>query len=223
MHSWDLTPRQAVALQKKLRSQVRTDLKLGDVKTVLGVDVAYLKATGESVAAALLLSYPELAPIEQSVVRVPTPFPYVPGLLSFREAPAMLEACGRLRERPDLVFVDGHGQAHPRRFGIASHLGLWLKLPTVGIGKSRLCGEHREPAAKRGSNTRLLADGETIGRVLRTRDGVKPIYVSIGYGLRLEECVRWTLAVTPRYRIPEPIRRADRLCADAKRDPRMFA
>ena len=117
----------------------------------------------------------------------------------------------------DLILVDGHGRAHPRRFGIASHLGLWLKHPTIGIGKSRLCGEFRQPGKRRGSSTDLVHKGEVIGKVLRTRVGVKPVFVSVGYGLPLEECVSWALAMTSRFRLPEPIRRADHLSHKSKR------
>ncbi len=145
-----------------------------------------------------------------------TPFPYIPGLLSFREVPPILKALKKLSRLPDLILVDGHGRAHPRRFGIASHLGLWLKHPTIGIGKSRLCGEFRQPGKRRGSSTDLVHKGEVIGKVLRTRVGVKPVFVSVGYGLPLEECVSWALAMTSRFRLPEPIRRADHLCRESK-------
>ena len=132
---------------------MRTDAKFSPPNTVAGVDVAYLPESGESIASVVVLSYPELDMQVSKVARIPTPFPYVPGLLSFREIPAILKAVEELDVLPDLIFVDGHGQAHPRRFGIASHLGLWLKTPTIGIGKSRLCGRYREPAQRRGSAT----------------------------------------------------------------------
>ena len=143
------------------------------------------------------------------MARSETPLPYIPGLLSFREIPVILKAFKKLSTLPDLIYVDGHGQAHPRRFGIAPHLGLWLKHPTISIGESRLCGELREPGQRRGSSTQLIPRGEVIGQVLRTRKGAKPIFVSVGYGLPSKECVHWTLAVTPRFRLPEPIRQAD--------------
>lgn len=216
MHSWNLTPKEAVQLQKKLRDQVRTDAKFSPPNTVAGVDVAYLPESGESIASVVVLSYPDLDMQVSKVARIPTPFPYVPGLLSFREIPAILKAVEELDVLPDLIFVDGHGQAHPRRFGIASHLGLWLKKPTIGIGKSRLCGRYREPAQRRGSATRLVDKGEVIGKVVRTRSGVKPVFVSVGFGLPLETCLGWTLAVTRRFRLPEPIRQADRLSGKSK-------
>ena len=216
MHSWNLTPKEAVKLQNRLRRLIRTDLTLTDPERIAGVDVAYIPSTGESVATVVMLSYPELRTVESAVAKMETPFPYVPGLLSFREIPAILRALEGLSGCPDLIFVDGHGRAHPRRIGIASHLGLWLKLPTIGVGKSRLCGEYREPGRRRRSCTRLTHAGEVIGRVVRTREGVKPIFVSVGYGLPLEDCVRWTLSATQSYRLPEPIRRADLLSKRSK-------
>jgi len=217
LHEWDLTPREAIALQKKLQPSIRTDLELSHVEFVAGVDVAYSKATGDSIATLCLLSYPDLELVDHSAARLKTPFPYVPGLLSFREIPPILEALRGLRRSFQLLFVDGHGRAHPRRFGIASHLGLWLGQPTIGIGKSRLVGRYEEPGPVKGCRSDLLDRGEVIGTVLRTRDGVKPIFVSIGYGLPLDLCVDWTLRVTPRFRLPEPIRQADRLAALHKR------
>ncbi|MEE8349348.1 MAG: deoxyribonuclease V [Acidobacteriota bacterium] len=216
MHSWNLTPKEAVQLQKELKDSIQTDIPLKCPRRVAGVDVAYLPREQQSIASVVVLSYEGLERVESAVAKSPTPFPYVPGLLSFREIPVILKAIEKLSTLPDLIYVDGHGQAHPRRFGIASHLGLWLKHPTIGIGKSRLCGEFREPGQSRGASTRLIHRQEVIGRVLRTRQGVKPIFVSVGYGLPLEECVRWTLAVTPRFRLPEPIRQADRLSEKSK-------
>lgn len=208
LHTWNLTPKEAVQLQQRLRGQVKTDLVVNHPRRLAGVDVAYLRRTGQSVATVVILNYPDLKLVEATTVTVATSFPYLPGLLSFRETPALLKAIGKLRSLPDLVFVDGHGQAHPRRFGIACHLGLWLKLPTIGIGKSLLCGEFREPGRRRGQRVDLLHKGEIIGQVVRTRTSVKPVFVSVGYGLPLQDCVKWTLEVSPRFRLPEPIRQA---------------
>lgn len=208
LHSWDLTPKQAVQLQRRLFQQVRTDLVLRAPRRIAGVDVAYLRESRQSVATVVILSYPELATVECSVIKTTTPFPYVPGLLSFRETPAILEAMARLSATPDLILVDGHGRAHPRRFGIACHLGLWLEIPTIGIGKSLLCGEYDNPGPRRGQFTDLIHKDERIGCVLRTRSGVQPVFVSVGYGIPLQQCVPWTLALCPRFRLPEPIRRA---------------
>jgi len=211
LHRWDITPREAVELQRKLRELVRTDLSLGEVRTVAGVDVGYRKSSGESVAAVCALEFPSLRILETHAVRMRTPFPYVPGLLSFREIPPILAALDQLSNPADLILVDGHGRAHPRRMGIAVHLGLWLQRITIGVGKSKLCGEFREPGPARGSQSQLEHRGDVIGSVLRTRTGVKPVFVSEGYGLPLPECVKWVLRLAPRFRLPEPIRIADRL------------
>ncbi len=216
LHSWDVSPKQAVQLQKELRRRVRTDLPLESPQRIAGVDVGYLPSSRQSIATVVVLSYPGLDVLEQSVSRLETPFPYVPGLLSFRELPAIVPAFEGLKRLPDLILVDGHGAAHPRRFGIASHLGLLLEIPSIGIGKKRLCGEFREPGLEKGERAELEHKGERIGIVLRTRHGVKPVFVSVGYGLPLEQCVDWTLKCTPRYRLPEPIRQAHNLAARRK-------
>ena len=219
-HSWDLTPKQAVELQKQLRGEVRTDLLAKPVSRVAGVDVAYIRELGESVATVVVLSYPDLGVVESAVARCATPFPYVPGLLSFREIPPLLKAIGQLSALPDLILVDGHGRAHPRRFGIACHLGLWLQSPTIGVGKSLLSGQFSEPGIQKGEVSYLTHREEIIGKVLRTRTGVKPIFVSVGYGLPLDSCVRWVLDCSPRFRRPEPIRQAHNLAAHHKQtDP----
>jgi deoxyribonuclease V len=216
MHSWNLTPKEAIQLQRKLKDQVKTHLTLRNPQHIAGVDVAYIREKEQSVATVVVVSCADFETVESAVAKMKTPFPYIPGLLSFREIPAILKALEKLSNLPDLILVDGHGQAHPRRFGIAAHLGLWLKHPTIGIGKSRLCGEFRQPGKNKGSCTDLIHKGEVIGRVLRTRTGVQPVFVSVGYGLPLKECVHWTLAMTPRFRLPEPIRRADRLSHESK-------
>ena len=216
MHPWNVTPKEAIQLQKQLKDQVKTHLTLRHPQRIAGVDVAYLPETGQSVATVVVVSSTDFETVESAVAQMKTPFPYIPGLLSFREIPPILKALEQLSDLPDLILVDGHGQAHPRRFGIAAHLGLWLKHPTIGIGKSRLCGEFRQPGNQKGSCTDLVHKGAVIGRVLRTRTGVKPVFVSVGYGLPLQDCVHWTLALTPRFRLPEPIRRADKLASQSK-------
>lgn len=216
LHSWPQNPKEAVALQRKLREQIHTSLPLGKTSRIAGVDVAYVRETGESIATVAVLRYPSLDLLDFSVARVETPFPYIPGLLSFREIPPILQAFRILSMRIDLVFVDGHGMAHPRRMGIASHLGLWLQKPTIGIGKSRLCGSYEEPGPQKGCRSELWDKGELVGTVLRTRHNVKPIFVSVGYGIPLTKCVEMALKVTPKYRLPEPIRLADRLAAQKK-------
>ncbi|HET9042684.1 MAG TPA: deoxyribonuclease V [Burkholderiales bacterium] len=213
LHGWDLTPREAIALQTELRGHVERKDRIGAVRRIAGVDVGFEQDGRVTRAAVAVLEYPGLALVEQVVVRVATTFPYVPGLLSFREAPAVLAAFERVRIAPDLILYDGQGIAHPRRFGIASHVGLLLDCPSIGVAKSRLVGAHRMPATRRGAWTPLRDAGELIGAVLRTRAGVKPLYVSIGHRVSLETAVRWTMACVTRYRLPETTRWAHRLAS----------
>jgi deoxyribonuclease V len=214
LHSWDLTPKEAIALQTRLRGRVIREDQIGDVRSVAGVDVGFEDEGRTTRAAVAVLDLPQLALVERAIVRVATRFPYVPGLLSFREAPAVLAAFERLRAPPDLILYDGQGIAHPRRFGIASHLGLLLNRPTIGVAKTRLIGEHRAPRDRRGAWAPLVDADEVIGAVLRTRAGVKPLYVSIGHRVSLETAVRWVMACVTRYRLPETTRWAHRLASE---------
>ncbi|MEW5865159.1 MAG: deoxyribonuclease V [Pseudomonadota bacterium] len=214
-HRWRLSPKQAIALQLRLAPRVERRDRLDEVRTVAGVDVGYDEERGMARAAVVALSFPGLRPVDWAVARVPVRFPYVPGLLSFREIPAALAAFERLRRMPDLILCDGQGIAHPRRFGIASHLGLLLDRPTIGVAKTRLVGEHRAPAQRRGAWTPLTDAGEVIGAVLRTRAGARPLYVSIGHRVSLATALAWVLACTPRYRLPETTRAAHRLASGA--------
>ena len=209
--NWRLTPREAVRMQALLRDRVRLRRPRRRPRLVAGADVAYDLERKIAHAGVIVFALPGLEEIERQGASRPLTFPYVPGLLSFRESPSILDAFDRLTAHPDLILVDGHGLAHPRRFGIACHLGVELELPTIGIGKSRLGGEHREPGLPRGCRTQLKHKGEVIGTVLRTRDGVKPIYVSIGHRVDLETAVKYVLRCARRYRLPEPIRAADQL------------
>jgi len=212
-HSWNLTPRAAIALQHRLRSRV---IRLGrprQVRTVAGVDVGFERGGGGARAAVAVLSFPQLDLVDHAVARRPARFPYVPGLLSFREMPALLAALDRLRVKPDLILCDGQGLAHPRRFGIACHLGVICGIPTIGVAKSRLIGEHGEPMQRRGAWVPLRDKGETIGAVLRSRAGTRPIYVSIGHRLSLPVAVRYVMACTTRFRLPETTRWAHRLAS----------
>ena len=216
LHEWDVTPTEAIALQKELAPRVVREGDPGDVRLVAAADLAFVdrrwpRQPTRGRAAVVLMRYPELDVIEEQVVEGDVSFPYVPGLLSFREAPLLAEAFERLRGAPDLLLIDGQGYAHPRRFGIASHLGLMANLPTIGCAKSRLCGEHAEPGPRRGSKAELRDGGEVIGAVLRTRAGVKPLYISVGHKIGLEAAVQWALRLAPRFRLPEPIRVADAL------------
>ena len=219
LHDWNLAPRDAMALQRDLAARVvaQGDPLEAAVRFVAGCDVAFEKARDRAVGAVVVLRYPELDVVERVVVESPIVFPYVPGLLSFRETPLLAQAFEQLEHAPDLVMVDGHGYAHPRRFGIACHIGVLLGVPTIGVAKSRLVGEEGSLAATRGSRADLVDDGETIGSLLRTRDGVRPIYVSVGHQIALEAAERWVLRCARGYRLPEPTRRADQLAGEAKR------
>ncbi len=208
LHPWNLTPGEAVELQKTLRLQVRLQVPPRRLRTVAGADISFNKDEETIYAGIVVLSLPDLATVEQVGVVTTTKFPYVPGLLSFRESPAVLEAWEKLQHPPDAVMFDGQGIAHPRRFGIASHVGLWLDVPTWGCAKSVLCGKYDEPAPVRGSRSPLIDKGETVGAALRTKDNVQPIFVSPGHWMDLETAVALTLRCDGGYRQPEPTRRA---------------
>jgi deoxyribonuclease V len=208
-------PAEAIALQQELAGRVEHADRLGPVRNVCGVDVHYSADGGTAHASAVLLGFPGLELHERAFARRRVSFPYIPGLLSFRELPAALAALAALPSVPDLVLCDGQGIAHPRRCGLASHLGLLADLPCIGVAKRRLVGEHRRPPARRGAWTPLVDAGERVGAVLRTRAGVKPVYVSIGHRISLESAVRYVMACTTRYRLPEPIRGAHRLAQRA--------
>lgn len=209
LHDWELTPAQAIALQQRLAGRVVRENRLpARLSRVAGVDVSYRLHGERFFAGVVLLSFPELEILETASAEDQVSFPYVPGLLSFRELPVLLEAFRRLEEQPDAVLVDGQGIAHPRRIGLASHLGLWLGQPTVGCAKSRLIGEHGALAEERGATAPLADRGEVIGAVVRTRSRVKPLYISPGHLVDIEAAVALTLACTGRYRMPEPTRQA---------------
>ena len=218
LHAWDIPPTEGVALQKELAGRVRQEPLAGEVCTVAGVDCAFADGGKEIVAAAVLCDAKALAVTATACTRRPCTFPYVPGLLSFREAPAVIEAVEKLPARPDLLMCDGQGRAHPRRLGLASHVGLWLDVPTIGVAKSRLCGVHRDPGARRGCRTQLTLDGEVIGSVLRTRTAVRPLFVSVGHRVTLADAVRWVLRCGRGFRLPEPTRQADRLVGRRKKE-----
>ena len=212
-HSWNLKPRAAIAVQQRLRSKV---VRLGrprQVRAVAGTDVGFERGGTIARAAVAVLSFPGLELVDYAVVRRQARFPYVPGLLSFREMPALLAALDQLRVKPDLILCDGHGLAHPRRFGLACHLGVLRGVPSIGVAKSRLVGEHGEPAQRRGAWVPLRHQAETIGAVLRSRTGTRPIFVSIGHRVSLPAAVRYVLACTTRFRLPETTRWAHRLAS----------
>jgi deoxyribonuclease V len=215
-HSWDLAPVDAVALQRELAAKVVLRPFYGLPVLVAGCDAAFLDDPPRCVAGVVVWDRRRREVIEEETHIEPLEFPYVPGLLSFREAPALLGALRRLRREPDVFLADGQGLAHPRRFGLACHLGVLLGRPAVGVGKSRLIGEHRDPGHRRGASVALRHEGEVVGRVLRTQDGVKPVYVSPGHLMDLKSAERVVLAAAVRFRLPEPTRLADGLVARVK-------
>jgi deoxyribonuclease V len=210
-YSWPQTIEEAIAIQEQLRSQVITANQLSTVRYVAGVDVGYDNADAVSRAAVTVLSFPDLQLQQQSVVRSPTAFPYVPGFLSFREVPAVLDALKNISLVPDLILCDGQGLAHPRRFGLACHLGVLTGIATIGVAKTRFIGEHSEVGFDRGSWQPLLDCTETVGAALRTQAGVKPVYVSIGHKVSLLQAIEYVLRCAPKYRLPETTRSADQL------------
>ena len=212
-HSWNLTPRAAVALQHRLRSKVIRTGRPQPLRHVAGTDVGFERGGGITRAAVVVLSFPELELVDYAITRQPTRFPYVPGLLSFREMPALLAALEQLRVPPEMILCDGQGLAHPRRFGIASHLGVYCGLPTIGVAKSRLVGEHGQPMQRRGAWVPLRDHGETIGAVLRSKPHTQPVYVSIGHRVSLPLAVRIVMACTTKFRLPETTHWAHRLAS----------
>ncbi|MGR6317374.1 deoxyribonuclease V [Micromonospora soli] len=207
---------EALRVQEELRSRVNL-VGPGPTApaTVAGLDVAYAEGGDRLAAAVTVLDAATLTVVDEAVSVGRPAFRYVPGLFAFRELPALLDALDRLTVRPDLLVCDGHGLAHPRRFGLACHLGVVTGLPTIGVGKTPLVGEWAEPGPERGAWSPLRDGGEVVGRVLRTRDGVKPVFVSVGHRVSLDNAVDRVLALCPRYRLPETTRTADRLCRRA--------
>ncbi|SDK16176.1 deoxyribonuclease V [Billgrantia gudaonensis] len=218
LHDWNLAPAEAIALQRRLAGRVERADRLAEVRHIAGVDIGFEESGAITRAAVVVLAWPrgserEWTVVERVVHREPTRMPYVPGLLSFRELPAALGAFDELETQPQLVMVDGQGIAHPRRLGVASHLGLWLDLPTIGVAKSRLCGRHAEPGPERGDWTPLTDGHEVIGAVLRSRSGVKPVFVSPGHRISLPTALDWVIHCLGRTKLPEPTRLADRLAS----------
>jgi len=213
-HPWRVTPQEAIAIQNTLRAAVVVSDDLPErIQRVAGVDVGFEEDGATTRAAVAVLNYPSLALVESRIARVPTAFPYVPGLLSFREIPAILAALASLERLPDLLLADGQGIAHPRRLGIAAHLGVLTGLPSIGVGKTRLIGTHAPVPDQRGAWAPLMDKDAIVGAVLRTRPGVRPVYVSVGHRLCLETAVAWIMGCTGRYRLPETTRQAHRLAS----------
>lgn len=208
LHDWQATPAQAMLIQKGLAGSVSRKDEGGAIRLVAGVDISVSKSDNMGRGAVVVLSYPELKLVESRIAEMELEFPYVPGLLSFREAPVILAACEKLSREPDLILVDGQGIAHPRRLGLASHLGLLWDKPTIGCAKSRLCGEHEPAGEEQGKFAELIDGGEIIGAALRTKANTKPLYISIGHRTSLEAAIRLVLDCCRGYRMPEPTRLA---------------
>ncbi|NJS16152.1 MAG: deoxyribonuclease V [Nostocaceae cyanobacterium CSU_2_110] len=214
-HDWNLTTSEAKIIQEELQKEVITEDKFTEpVKYVAGVDMGFEANGTISRAAVAVLSFPDLQLQEQSIARRNTTFPYIPGFLSFREIPAVLDALEQINTIPDIILCDGQGIAHPRRLGIASHLGVIIDMPTIGVAKSLLIGKHQEVAQIKGSWQPLIHKNETIGAVLRTRANVKPVYVSSGHRISLPTAIDYVLRCTPKYRLPETTRIADKLASE---------
>ncbi|MBD2164333.1 deoxyribonuclease V [Calothrix membranacea FACHB-236] len=213
-HDWPQTLEEAIAIQEKLRNQTIIEDKLPEsIKYVAGVDMGFEADGTISHAAVAVLSFPDLQIVETAVARRPTSFPYIPGFLSFREIPAVLDALEKVKILPDIILCDGQGIAHPRRMGIASHLGLLIDMPTIGVAKSLLIGKYDEVPETKGSWQLLIHKDETIGAVLRTRTGVKPLYISSGHRISLPTAIDYVLRCTTKYRLPETTRIADKLAS----------
>ncbi|MEQ8672836.1 MAG: endonuclease V [Aggregatilineales bacterium] len=207
LHKWDVTPKEAIAIQNEFRGKLENrPLDFDAIQLIAGVDVSVKNNVSQ--AAVVVMTYPQMEVVETALAKQPTPFPYVPGLLTFREGPALDEAFEKLTNVPDVFLFDGMGRIHPRRMGIAAHLGLWLGKPTIGCGKTHFLGTYDTPALEAGSYTALTDKGEQLGVVLRTRTNVKPVYISPGHLCDIESATRFVLATTSRYRLPHPIRLA---------------
>ena len=214
-HAWDISVAQARQVQLKLREKViREDRLKKTIHTVAGVDVGFEDNGNITRAAVAVLTFPGLALCEYAIARCPTGFPYVPGFLSFRETPAVLEALDKLNRLPDVLLCDGQGIAHPRRFGIACHIGVLTSIPSIGVAKSRLVGTHAAVPGEKGAYASLMDHDEEIGAVLRTREGVKPVYVSIGHKVSLPSAISLVMHCITKYRLPETIRWADKIASN---------
>lgn len=212
--------REAFAIQEELAGKVVVKNGFDSISTVAGADIAILGKQKKLLCGIIVFTYPELKIIEKKWETVKEKFPYIPGLLAFREGPAIIKTYGKLENKPDILIIDGQGLAHPRKFGIACHIGVILDIPVMGIAKKRLYGEHKDISIKRGAREDLLAPdtGEVVGSVLRTRDNVKPVYVSIGNRIDLDTAVNVALACNGGYRIPEPTRQADKYVSKIKKE-----
>jgi deoxyribonuclease V len=208
-HSWEVLPAEAKEIQCQLRKRVLVEPLDRLPEVIAGIDVSIKEKRAR--AGVVLCSYPKLVPLEVTTAEMPVSFPYMPGLLAFREGPVVLAALDLLDSRPDVLLFDAQGFAHPRRMGLATHLGILLDLPAVGCAKSRLCGAYTEPDEQKGSWSPLIDRDEEIGAVVRTRDRVRPVFVSVGHRVDLETAISLVLGCATRYRLPEPTRWAHRV------------
>ena len=208
MSRWNINVAQAKQVQREWSIQVSTKNEFINYHSIAGVDISVANSNKTACAAIVTLNYPRLDIIEVKTAEGNLTFPYIPGLLSFREIPLIFAAYQKLLTKPDLLLVDGQGIAHPRRFGLASHLGVLLNIPSIGCAKSRLCGHHKPLPIERNAHVELIDNNETIGAVLRTKTNVKPVYISIGHKIDLPSAIHWTLKCTRGYRLPEPTRLA---------------
>jgi deoxyribonuclease V len=208
LHAWDLTPTEAVALQRQLASRIVIDTPLSACERIAGADVSYNRFSSTFYAGVVVVRVADCEVLERQGAIAESPFPYIPGLLSFRESPALLKAFAKIRTRPDAVMCDGQGLAHPRRFGVACHLGLWLDLPTIGCAKSHLVGDFDDPPAEGGSTARLRLAGAVVGEVVRTKTRTRPLFISPGHKIDVASSTHWVLETCRGYRVPEPTRQA---------------
>jgi deoxyribonuclease V len=217
LHDWNLSPQQAIEIQKQLRYEVESQDRFDEtVKTVAGIDLGYDVKNDTSRAVVVVLSFPELELLETSEARMPIQFPYVPGLLSFRETPVAVKALEKLKVTPDVILCDGQGFAHPRRFGIACHIGILADVPTIGVAKSLLVGKFENLGEERGSIAPLIHKNEQVGVALRTKNKVQPLFVSVGHRVSLETATDLVLQCAPKYRLPETTRLADKMASYRK-------
>lgn len=212
-HDWNVSASEAIAIQKTLQKKLNLQDDFSEITRVAGVDVGFENDGRITRAAVAVLSFPELDTLETQITRLPTRFPYIPGLLSFRELPAVLEALSQLQQMPDVILCDGQGYAHPRRMGIACHLGILTDIPAIGVGKTRLTGKHGDVPQQKGKWAPLIDKGETIGAVLRTREGVKPLYISPGHRVSLESAIQLVMSCVTRFKLPETTRQAHKLAS----------
>jgi deoxyribonuclease V len=208
VHCWDVTPHEAIAIQEKLRASLSLQWDSPPVRRVGGVDCSYARGADEGYGVVVVMEWPQLDEVDMAWTRKTISFPYIPGLLTFREAPLLLEAWGRLRHYPDLIFVDGQGIAHPRSMGLAAHLGILLDIPAIGCAKTSLVGGEPQVGKIRGAVAPLFHHGREVGAVVRTKAGVKPLYCSPGHRIDLQAALRWVLDACRGFRIPEPLRKA---------------